>query len=222
MLATKFQRITALMDETVHRLTSERREWQNFLKTAARLYKYPFYEKVLIYAQRPDATACAKMDTWNKQVLRWVNKYAKGIALIDDAGKSTLKHVYDVSDTHSLYNIPFRLWEMKDGYQNQVIEELENQFGEIDEAVPSFETALIAVIANAVEDNSPDYHNQLMGVYDGSSLEELDELNIKLLFHSALTASISYMVFSRLGLNTDLYFPEEAFRCVLNLIPLIR
>jgi N12 class adenine-specific DNA methylase len=215
-LATKFQRIAELLNETVLRLTGERREWQSFLKTAARLYKYPFHEKVLIYAQRPDASACAPIEVWNKTVQRWVNPGAKGIALISDTGRASLKHVFDVSDTHSLRNIPFRLWKIKDAYNNQVVEELENQFGEIGAAVLGFENALTAVIANAVEDNYPDYYNHLMGVRVDSLLEELDELNVERLFREALNVSIAYTVFSRLGLDAGLYFHEEAFRCVPN------
>ena len=130
---------------------------------------------------------------------RWVNRGAKGIALLDNsAGKTKLRYVFDVSDTHSLDRVPFRLWNMKKAYQEQVIEELSHQFGDADETAIGFESQLRDIIRNAVQDNMADYFSELLGVRDGSYLGDLDELNAGVVLQDALTDSISYMVFSRL------------------------
>ncbi len=215
-MATKLQRIYELMEQTVSQVTDKPDAWAGFLKTATRLYKYPFEEQILIYAQRPDATACASIKLWNDSMHRWVNRGAKGIALIDDsAGKTTLRHVFDVSDTHSLHHIPFRLWKMKTAYRDQVIEELSHQFGDVDESAIGFENQLLDIIRNAVEDNTADYLAELMGARDNSFLSGLDEINVGVIFKEALTDSISYMVFSRLGLDTKT-LPGDLFRNIYN------
>jgi N12 class adenine-specific DNA methylase len=204
------------MEQTVKHVTGKPDAWAGFLETAARLYKYPFEEQILIYAQRPDATACASINLWNDTMHRWVNRGAKGIALIDDStGKTTLRHVFDVSDTHSLHHIPFRLWKMKEAYRDQVIEELFHQFGDTDESAVGFESQLLDIIRNAVEDNTTDYLAELMGARDKSFLSDLDEINVGVIFKEALTDSISYMVFSRLGLDTKT-LPGDLFRNIYN------
>ena len=175
-MATKLQKISELMQQTVHKLTENQNNWTGFLKTSAQLYKYPFQEQILIYAQRPDATACASIELWNKCMQRWVNRGAKGIAIIDDSGTyPTLKHVFDISDTHSLYNVPFRLWEMNEAYQPQIIEELSDQFGDVDSATNSFEYQLVGIVQNVVEDNYADYFNELLGIHSGSMLEDMED-----------------------------------------------
>ena len=215
-MATKLQRISDLMEQTVKHVTGKPDAWAGFLETAARLYKYPFEEQILIYAQRPDATACASINLWNDTMHRWVNRGAKGIALIDDStGKTTLRHVFDVSDTHSLHHIPFRLWKMKEAYRDQVIEELSHQFGDADESAIGFESRLLDIIRNAVEDNTADYLTELMGARHNSFLSDLDEINVGVIFKEALTDSISYMVFSRLGLETKT-LPGDLFRNIYN------
>lgn len=215
-MATKLQRISELMERMVMQVTDKRDTWTDFLKTSARLYKYPFEEQLLIYAQRPDATACASIELWNKHVRRWVNRGAKGIALLDNnTGRTTLRYVFDVSDTHSLDRVPFRLWNMKKAHQEQVIEELSHQFGDTDEAVIGFESQLLDIIRNAVQDNMADYFTELLGVRDGSYLADLDELNVGVVLQDALTDSISYMVLSRLGLDTET-LPKDLFRDIFN------
>lgn len=215
-MSTKLQRISELMEQTVMQVTDKQDTWADFLKTAARLYKYPFEEQLLIYAQRPDATACASIELWNKHVRRWVNRGAKGIALLDNnTGRTTLRYVFDVSDTHSLDRVPFRLWNMKKAHQDQVIEELSHQFGDTDEAAIGFESQLLDIIRNAVQDNMADYLDALSGARDGSYLADLDELNAGVVFRTALTDSISYMVFSRLGLDTET-LPKDLFRDIFN------
>lgn len=215
-MATKLQRISELMEQTVNRITDKPRTWTDFLQTAARLYKYPFEEQVLIYAQRPDAAACASIEFWNKHMRRWVNRGAKGIALIDDnSGRMTLRHVFDVSDTHSLEHTPFRLWQMKKVYQEQVIEELSHQFGDTDETTIGFEGQLRDIISNAIQDNMADYLTQLLNGRDGSYLADLDELNLGAVFREVLTDSVSYNVFSRLGLDTKA-LPDDLFKDIFN------
>ena len=215
-MATKLQRISELMEQTVRRLTEKPGTWLDFLTTAARLYKYPFEEQLLIYAQRPDATACAPIELWNKHMRRWVNRGAKGIALLDNsAGTTTLRHVFDVSDTHSLDHVPFRLWNMEKAHQEQVAEELSHQFGDADETAIGFENQLLDIIRNAVQDNMADYLTELMGARDGSYLAELDELNVGVIFKDTLTDSISFTVFSRLELDTKA-LPEDIFKDIFN------
>lgn len=130
-MATKLQNISELARQTTERLTQSVDNWKRFLDSAAWLYKYPFHEQVLIHTQRPDAKACAPIELWNSRFRRWVNRGAKGIALIDDSGhKPALRYVFDVSDTNTRYNIPFRLWQTKSQYTAQIIEELQNHFGD--------------------------------------------------------------------------------------------
>lgn len=215
-METKRQRISELMERTVRQVTDKPDAWTSFLKTAACLYKYPFEEQILIYAQRPDATACASIELWNKHMRRWVNRGAKGIALLDNsAGTTTLRHVFDVSDTHSLDRVPFRLWSMKKAHQEQVAEELSHQFGDADEKAIGFENQLLDIIRNAVQDNMADYLTELMGARDGSYLADLDDLNVGVIFNEALTDSVSFMTFSRLGLDTKA-LPEDLFMDIFN------
>ena len=214
-MATKLQRISDLMLQTVHALTENRISWTKFLKTSSRLYKYPFEEQILIYAQRPDATACASIDLWNKVMHRWVNRGAKGIALIDDSiGKTTLKHVFDVSDTHSLNHTPFKLWEMNEAYRPQVIEELIDQFGDIEPSVDGFKYQMVDIVQNAVEDNYGDYFNELLAVSGDSSLKDIEDSEVETLFKEALALSITYSVLSRLDMDGDSYFGDDAFECI--------
>ena len=160
-MATKLQLITELSERTARSVTRSHANWTSFLKTAAHNYKYPFQDQLLIYAQRPDATACAPIEVWNGKLGRWVNKGAKGIALIDDSGsRLRLRHVFDVSDTNSRYNRPVLLWEMRDKYAEAVTESLENTFGDLDDKndLPS---ALVSAAHNAVDDNCTDYLPEL-------------------------------------------------------------
>ena len=215
-MATKLQKVSSLMEQTTKRVTGSPQEWTGFLQTAARLYKYPFEEQILIYAQRPDATACATIEFWNKHMGRWVNRGAKGITLIDDStGKTTLKHVFDVSDTHSLAHAPFRLWEINKTYQEQLIEELADQFGDADETTTGFDSQLRDIIRNAVQDNMSDYFAELLTGRDGSYLADLDELNAGVVFKETVTDSVTYMVHSRLGLDTKA-LPEDLFKDIYN------
>ena len=151
-MASKLQIITELSDRTAHSITDNHINWASFLTTAAWNYKYKFQEQLLIFAQRPDATACAPIELWNN-LGRWVNKGAKGIALIDDKDNTfKLRHVFDVSDTNSRYERPIQLWNMAERYEDSVIEALENSFGELKDK-SSLLPALVSAAHNAVDDN---------------------------------------------------------------------
>ena len=218
-LATKLQKVSELTRDTMTRLTHSTDEWLSFLDSAAWLYKYPWHEQVMIYAQRTDATACAPIELWNSpQFKRWVNKGAKGIALIDDSGNRTrLRYVFDVSDTHTRSNIPFALWQLHEKDEERVLEELANRFGEIDEyAELPFCDQLNGVIHNAVQDNGADYRSALLQSLSGSNLEEYDEFNISVWFEEMLEKSAAYMVMKRVGLSPREYFEKQDFIPVMD------
>lgn len=218
-LATKLQKVSALSHDTMNRLTHSTDEWLRFLDSAAWLYKYPWHEQVMIYAQRPDATACAPIELWNSpQFKRWVNKGAKGIALIDDSGDRTrLRYVFDVSDTHTRSNISFALWQLQEEQEERVLEELVNRFGEIDEydGLP-FSDQLNGIIHNAVQDNGADYRRALLQSLSGSNLEEYGEFNASAWFEEMLEKSAAYMVMKRLGLSPREYFEKQDFTPVMD------
>lgn len=215
-MATKLQLITELSERTAHNVIKSPVNWTSFLKTAAWNYKYPFQDQLLIYAQRPDATACAPIELWNQKLGRYVNKGARGIALIDDsASRLSLRHVFDVSDTNSRDNQPVTLWLMQHRYAEVVTETLENTFGELEEK-QDMASALISTVRNAVEDNFPDYLSDLMDCREDSFLEELDELNVEVIFKSALKCSVAYMLLVRCGYNAEEYLSLEDFQGVFN------
>lgn len=215
-MATKLQLITELSERTARSLTRSHANWISFLKTAAWSYKYPFQDQLLIYAQRPDATACAPIEVWNGKLGRWVNKGAKGIALIYDSGsRLRLRHVFDVSDTNSRYNRPVPLWEMRDKYAEAVTESLENTFGELDEKT-NLPAALISAAKNAVDDNFTDYLSELMDYREDSVLEDVDVLDIEAVFEDTLKISVACMLLTRCGYHADKYLPLEDFQSVIS------
>lgn len=205
--------------ETTKKLTHSIDDWVSFLDSAAWLYKYSFPEQVIIHAQRPDARACASMELWNSpRFNRWVNKGAKGIALIDDSGeKPRLRYVFDVSDTNTRYNTPFSLWQQKEQDEAQIIEELANHFGEPDnlEQYP-FEDQLLGIIHNAVSDNITDYGHELLRSLDGSMLNEYDDFNVKVWFEQMVEMSVAYCTLTRLGLNAGDILEKADFVPVLD------
>lgn len=213
-MATKLQVISELSNQTTLHLTDNYQKWTSFLKTAAANYKYPFYDQVLIYAQRPDATACAEIELWNKHFGRWVNKGAKGIALLEDSGNGyKLRHVFDISDTHDRYNRPINIWKMNERYEESVIESLSNTFGEL-ENNKSLSSAIISAACNSIDDNFSDYFEAVVDSKEDSFLEELDELNIEVSLKEILKNSIAYMVLYRSGINPDNMFSFEDFRYI--------
>ena len=202
-MASKLRLITDLYGETLTEISNNPDEWMSFLECAAMNYKYPFNDQVLIYAQRPQAVACAKIEAWNKQVGRWVNRGAKGIALLsEDNGYTNLRYVFDIADTNSKYGKSFRLWSVPKPYELDIIESLENKYGELEDK-SSLGIAIKSVAKIIVEDNISDYLDDLMFYRESSSLENLSEENVKTLFQNALENSIAFSIIKRCGLRVQ-------------------
>ncbi len=213
-MASKLQNISALSNE-IGKSLADYENWTAFLKSAAWQYKYPFQDQILIYAQRPDATACASIDVWNKKLKAWINRGSKGIALLreGDRGKY-LDYVFDISDTHS-NNGPIRLWQYNNRFDDAIIETLENSFGELKNK-SSITDAIISAAQNAVEDSKADYLSELKYAKENSFLDGLDELNIDVEFQQTAEVSIAYIVLQRLGINADSIFEREDFPHIMN------
>ena len=210
-MPTKFQFITELYDQTVRSVTSSYKSWTGFLRAACYNYKCPFDEQILIYAQRPDATAVLEMERWNRQFGRWVNRGAKSIAVFGDDGQHLLKLYFDVSDTHeSRFSRPLPIWTMQSAFEPAVIETLEATFGNLAEK-ENLAEAVRSASHNAVADNITDYLQDLLVCRENSLLEELDDLNLEVFYRDALEVSVSYMLLTRLGLRADDYFSPDEF-----------
>ena len=217
-MAIKYKLISELYDRTCNTVVANPQSWQKYLDSACRNYKLRFDEQLLIFAQRPDATAVLEIERWNTSFGRWVNKGAKGIAVFEDANRSRqrLIHYFDISDTHeSRYSRPVPIWEMKDEYTDSVIETLESSFGEL-ERKNSLGNAIMSAAQNAVEDNLPDYLSDLVDGVENSFLEELNEDMISNIYKKVVTNSVAYMMMSRLGIDTEEYFEADDFRDVTN------
>ena len=217
-MARKYELISELYDRTCKTVVSNPQSWQKFLESACRNYKLRFDEQLLIFAQRPDATAVLEIERWNTSFGRWVNKGAKGIAVFEDADRSRqrLTHYFDISDTHeSRYSRPVPLWNMRDEYAASVIETLESTFGEL-ENKNNLSNAVMSAAQNAAEDNLPDYLNDLVYNSEDSFLEELSEDMIASLYKKVVANSVAYMMMSRLGINAEDYFETDDFRDVTN------
>ncbi len=211
-MATRLQVISELAAQAMEQLTRSVDSWRSFLNSAAWLYKYPFHEQVLIYAQRPDAKACAPIELWNSRFKRWVNRGARGIALIDDSGqKPALRYVFDVSDTNTRYDIPFRLWQAKPEYEIQIIEELENQFGETGTDGSDLTTTVLGISINVVSDNYRDYYEELLKTADDSALADLSKEEISATFMLQLMTSVSHTVLVRLGIDPAEVFHDDEY-----------
>lgn len=214
-MATKLQNISELARQTTERLTQSVDNWKRFLDSAAWLYKYPFHEQVLIHAQRPDATACAPIELWNNAFKRWVNRGAKGIALIDDSGqKPALRYVFDVSDTNTRYNIPFRLWQTKSQYTAQIIEELQNHFGDTGAENANMAATVLGISINAVSDNYRDYYEELLKAADNSALADMSDDEISSTFVLQLMTSVSHTVLVRLGIDPAAIFHGDEYESI--------
>ena len=210
-MPTKFQLITELYDHTLKSVTASYQSWTGFLRAACYNYKCPFDEQILIYAQRPDATAVLEMNRWNRQFGRWVNRGAKSIAVFGDDGQNVLKLYFDVSDTHeSRFSRPLPIWKMDTAFEPAVIETLENTFGDLAEK-RTLADAVRSASHNAVADNFPDYLQDLQNCREDSLLEELDDLNLEVFYRDALEVSVAYMLLTRLGLRADEYFEPDEF-----------
>ena len=210
-MPTKFQLITELYDQTVQSVTGSYQSWTGFLRAACYNYKCPFDDQILIYAQRPDATAVLEMERWNRQFGRWVNRGAKSIAVFGDDGQNCLKLYFDVSDTHaSRFARPLPIWTMHPAFEPEVIETLEATFGNLAEK-ENLADAVRSACHNAVADNITDYLQDLRDCREDSLLEELDDLNLEVFYRDALEVSVAYMLMTRLGLRTDDYFSPDEF-----------
>ena len=211
-MPSKYQIISELAAKTTYEISSNAGRYMDFLTTAANNYKYPFREQILFYAQRPDATACAGIETWNR-LGRWVNKGTKGIALVTEGqdSKYRLRYVFDVSDTNSRAGIVVSVWQIECRDQAAVLEDLSNSFTEVD-ADRGFAEGLMQVARAVVEDNLPDYLADLNRVKEGSLLEELDDLNTEVWLKETMTAGVSFMLLSRCGMQAKDYFLPDDFR----------
>lgn len=215
-MATKLQAVSELAAQATERLTQSVDSWKSFLDSAAWLYKYPFHEQVLIYAQRPDAKVCAPIELWNSRFKRWINRGAKGIALIDDSGKMpALRYVFDVSDTNTRYDIPFQLWQIKPKYEAQIIEKLQNHFGETGTEDIELSTAVLGIAINAVSDNYRDYYAELLKVVDNSALADMSEDEISSTFMLQLMISVGHTVLVRLGIDPATIFHGNEYDSVM-------
>ena len=210
-MPTKFQLITELYDQTVQSVTGSYQSWTGFLRAACYNYKCPFDDQILIYAQRPDATAVLEMERWNRQFGRWVNRGAKSIAVFGDDGQNCLKLYFDVSDTHaSRFARPLPIWTMHPAFEPEVIETLEATFGNLSEK-ENLADAVRSACHNAVADNIMDYLQDLRECREDSLLEELDDLSLEVFYRGALEVSVAYMLLTRLGLRADDYFTADEF-----------
>ena len=214
-MPSKYQMIVELESLTAHDITSHPHLYPAFLTTAANNYKYTFREQLLIYAQKPDATACADVETWNK-LGRWVNKGTKGIALLVDRDiPYKLHHVFDISNTNSLYGHEVKVWQMKEQHEDAVLDALEDSFGELEHR-DNFAEALIEVAGTVVQDNMPDYLEMLQNAKHGSFLEDIDELNTEVWFKDLLKNGVAYMLMERCGYDPQPFFDTDDFREVVN------
>ena len=214
-MPTKAEQYAQMADQVARQLTGSWQEWAGFLTTAARLYKYPFHEQLMIYAQRPDATACAEYDLWNNRMGRYVRRGSKGIALVDDSGdRPRLRYVFDISDTgtreHS--RTPW-LWTMNEEHTAPVMAMLERNY---DVSGGDLAQQLADVAAKLAEEYWADHRRDILPIVDGSFLEEYDEYNIEVQFKSAAAVSITYALMSRCGLEPEQYFSHEDFMAIFD------
>ena len=217
-MARKYDLISELYNRTCKTVVSNPQNWQAFLASACRNYKLRYDEQLLVYAQRPDATAVLEIEQWNKIFGRWVNRGARGIAVFADENRSRqrLTHYFDISDTHeSRYSRTVPIWNMRQEYEADVIETLESTFGEI-ENKSSLAEAIMGAARNAAEDNIPDYLQDLYYATEGSSFEEVEEDIVAFIYKNVVANSVAYMMMSRLGIDTDGYFELDDFRDVTN------
>lgn len=217
-MARKYDLISELYSRTCKTVVMYPQNWEAFLRSACRNFKLRFDEQLLVYAQRPDATAVLEIERWNGSFGRWVNRGAHGIAVFEDADRSKqrLIHYFDISDTHeSRYSRPVPIWQMKPEYSGDIIDTLESTFGELDDK-SSLEAAILSAAKNAVEDNIPDYLSDLLYSVENSLLDGVDEEEISVIYKETVQNSVAYMLMSRLGLDTEGFFEPDDFRGAVN------
>lgn len=216
-MARKFDLISQLYEDTSKEVMSPDK-WAEFLKTACYNYRLRFDEQLLLYAQKPDATAVLPIEQWNRTFGRWVNRGAKGIAVFEslNGNSQRLVHYFDISDTHaSEISRAVPIWSMQPEYTDEVIDTLESSFGYLDEK-NSLADAIISASGNAVEDNIPDYVGDLLVTVNDTFLEELDEDIVKTMYRQLVSNSVAFMIMTRLGIDTELYFNDDDFRDIVN------
>ena len=216
-MARKFDLISQLYEDTSKEVMSPDK-WAAFLKTACYNYRLRFDEQLLLYAQKPDATAVLPIEQWNRTFGRWVNRGAKGIAVFEslNGNSQRLVHYFDISDTHaSEISRAVPIWSMEPEYTDEVIDTLENSFGYLDEK-NSLADAIISASSNAVEDNIPDYVGDLLVTVNDTFLEELDEDIVKSMYRQLVSNSVAFMIMTRLGIDTEPYFNDDDFRDIVN------
>lgn len=217
-MARKYDLISELYSRTCKTVVMYPQNWEAFLRSACRNYKLRFDEQLLVYAQRPDATAVLEIERWNESFGRWVNRGAHGIAVFEDADRSRqrLVHYFDISDTHeSRRSRPVPIWQMKPEYEEDIIDTLESTFGELDDKT-NLEAAILSAAKNAVEDNIPDYLSDLLYSVENSFLDGLSEEEISVIYRETVQNSVAYMLMSRLGMDTEDFFEPDDFRGAVN------
>jgi N12 class adenine-specific DNA methylase len=215
-LPSKFELITKVYYDMCKEVVRSPQAWQRFLESACRNYRLRFDEQLLVFAQRPDATAVLEFEKWNRRFGRHINRGAKGIAVFENAEKTRIKHYFDISDTSDTEHArPVPIWKYKDEYEQAVIETLENTFGELEHKNDMID-AVISVADNATEDNTLDYISDLIRFKYNSFLEELDEDGISTIYRTLIKNSVAYMILSRLGVSADQYFGREEFAGAVN------
>ena len=218
MAKRKFEIISEMFDRVSTEVTSSPDKWRSFLNSACRNFKLRYDEQILVYAQKPEATAVLPIERWNRTFGRWVNRGAKGIAVFEMIGGDSqrLVHYFDISDTHASENSrPVPIWNMRSEYESEVIDTLENTFGNLNNK-DDIEQAIISAADNAVEDNTPDYISDLIRTVDDSFLEGLGEDAVDVMYRQLVKNSVAYMMMARLGINADLHFDDDDFRDIVN------
>lgn len=216
-MARKFDLISQLYVDTSKEVLSPDK-WAAFLRTACYNYRLRFDEQLLIYAQKPEATAVLQIDRWNRTFGRWVNRGAKGIAVFErhDGVSQKLVHYFDISDTHAgEYSRAVPIWTMQPEYTDDVIATLESSFGDLEDK-DSLAKAIMSAANNAVEDNTPDYIRDLIASTNDTFLEGLGEDSVTAMYKELVTNSVAYMLMTRLGIDTEMYFDDDDFRNVVN------
>lgn len=215
-MASKFELLAKVYDDVSKDVIRSPDKWQKFLSSVCFNHRLRFDEQLLVYAQRPDATAVLEFEKWNKRFNRRINKGSKGIAVFTDDNRKYIKYYFDISDTAEReHSNPVPVWQYKEEYQADVIETLENSYGEL-ESKDNLYNAVISMSENIVEDNIPDYLSDLLAVSDGSFLEELDEDMISSMYRITVQNSIAFMVLTRLGFDAKEYFDRTDFQSVVN------
>lgn len=213
-MAIRYEEATQLYQETLKRITKDEKNWTAFLKVACKNYRLPFSDMVMIYAQRPDATAVLEMEDWNRRYGLWIKSGSKGIAVFDDEyqGNARLKYYFDISDTRaSKQHRQVPVWNMKLEYETEVIETLIDKFGPLNQK-DKLVSAILSSTANIVEDNIKDYLNDLQYCKEGTMLEELDEQNTAIIYQNVINASVAYAVLTRCGIHAEDYISEDDLR----------